>query len=64
VGGVGAGQDIERSRTLDMFPMKWVVGQKNAREEGQGEQENFRVFATEMANSVDFIRPYLEGGPP
>jgi hypothetical protein len=44
-----------------------VVGQKDAREEareeGQVHQDNFGVFATEIADLVDFIRPYLWGGP-
>jgi hypothetical protein len=39
-----------------------VVGREEGREEGQV-YHNFRVFATEMANSVDVIRPYLWGGP-
>jgi len=39
--------------------------QEEAREgEGQGEgQENFGVFITEIANSVDSIRTYFGGCP-
>ena len=43
-----------------------LVGQKIAREGGREEgqvYQNFGVFATEMTDSVDAIRPYLRGGP-
>lgn len=47
--------------------MERVVGRNTVREEaregGQVVQENFIVCAAEVINSVDFIRPYLGGGP-
>ena len=60
----------ERGLALDTIPMEWVGGE-DAREEGRGEgqeyQGNFRVLTTEIANSIELIRPYLgpypAGGP-